>query len=131
MQEKTFALWGLAFKPNTDDMREAPSKVLMEELWRMGAHVNAYDPEAMSETRRIYGNVKNLTLHDSKEDTLLGADALIIMTEWPEFKAPNFTAIKENMASPVIFDGRNLFTPGQISELGINYYSIGRPKGDA
>lgn len=123
---KTFAVWGLAFKPNTDDMREAPSRVLIEALWNAGANVNAYDPEAMAEAKRIYGEDKRLVLLDTKEATLIGADALIIMTEWQEFKAPDFELIKERISEPVIFDGRNLFSPERLRRKGITYISIGR-----
>lgn len=123
---KTFALWGLSFKPNTDDMREAPSRVLMEALWGAGASVRAFDPEAMRETQRIYGARDQLTLCDTKEAALKGADALIIVTEWQSFKAPDFDLIKDQLNAPVIFDGRNLFDPLRMSKKGIRYYSIGR-----
>ncbi|MFD3302414.1 UDP-glucose dehydrogenase family protein [Aquipseudomonas alcaligenes] len=123
---KTFALWGLSFKPNTDDMREAPSRVLMEALWAAGAHVQAFDPEAMEETQRIYGAHYQLTLCGTKESALKGADALIIVTEWQSFKAPDFDLIKDQLNAPVIFDGRNLFDPLRMSKKGIRYYSIGR-----
>lgn len=123
---KTFALWGLSFKPNTDDMREAPSRVLMEALWAAGANVQAFDPEAMEETQRIYGARDQLTLCGTKESALKGADALIIVTEWQSFKAPDFDLIKDQLNAPVIFDGRNLFDPLRMSKKGIRYYSIGR-----
>ncbi len=123
---KTFALWGLSFKPNTDDMREAPSRVLMEALWKAGAIVQAFDPEAMEETQRIYGNQKDLSLCGTKESALKGADALIITTEWQVFKAPDFELIKQYLSAPIIFDGRNLFEPNRINKKGITYYSIGR-----
>jgi UDPglucose 6-dehydrogenase len=123
---KTFALWGLSFKPNTDDMREAPSRVLMEALWAAGARVQVFDPEAMDETRRIYGERNELVFCDSKEAVLKGADALIIVTEWQSFKAPDFELIKSQLNAPVIFDGRNLFDPQRMSRKGIRYYSIGR-----
>lgn len=126
LQGKTFALWGLSFKPNTDDMREAPSRVLMEALWASGARVQAYDPEAMNETQRIYGHRADLGLCGTKEAALQGADALIIVTEWQAFKAPDFELIKQALSSPVIFDGRNLFDPARLSRKGIRYYSIGR-----
>lgn len=126
LQGKTFALWGLSFKPNTDDMREAPSRVLMEALWQAGAQVQAYDPEAMAETQRIYGNREDLRLCGTKEAALQGADALIIVTEWQAFKAPDFEFITQALSSPVIFDGRNLFDPARMSKKGIRYYSIGR-----
>lgn len=124
---KTFALWGLSFKPNTDDMREAPSRVLMEALWRAGARVQAYDPEAMEETQRIYGDRDDLRLCGTKEASLKGADALMIVTEWQAFKAPDFNAIKQQLKQPLIFDGRNLFDPGSVLRKGIEYISIGRP----
>ena len=123
---KTFAVWGLSFKPRTDDMREAPSRILMEALWDAGACVKAYDPEAMPELLRIYGNRKELELSSTKEEVLVGADALIICTEWQNFKAPDFNLIKESLKAPVIFDGRNLFEPEYMNSLGIYYQSIGR-----
>lgn len=123
---KVFAVWGLSFKPNTDDMREAPSRVLMEALWAEGALVQAYDPEAASEAIRLYPNVKSLSVHDSKESALYGADALVIITEWQAFKAPDFEFIKAHLSDPVIFDGRNLFDPQRMAREGISYYSIGR-----
>ncbi|WP_312496613.1 UDP-glucose dehydrogenase family protein [Pseudomonas cremoris] len=124
---KTFALWGLSFKPNTDDMREAPSRVLMEALWRAGAKVQAYDPEAMEETQRLYGERDDLALCGTKEACLKGADALLIVTEWQVFKAPDFNVIKQQLRQPVIFDGRNLFDPVSVQKKGIEYISIGRP----
>ena len=124
---KTFALWGLSFKPNTDDMREAPSRVLMEALWRAGAKVQAYDPDAMEETQRIYGDRDDLRLCGTQEAALKGADALMIVTEWQAFKAPDFNVIKRQLKQPLIFDGRNLFDPGSVLKKGIEYISIGRP----
>ena len=123
---KTIALWGLAFKPNTDDMREASSRVLMEKLWEQGAKVQAYDPEAMEETQRIYGTRDDLRLMGTKEATLNNADCLVICTEWTAFKAPDFDLIKETVKGKVIFDGRNLFDPQTIAEYGLEYYAIGR-----
>lgn len=123
---KTFALWGLAFKPNTDDMREAPSRVLMEALWQAGAKVQAYDPEAMEETQRIYGNRDDLTLCGTKEAALRGADALAIVTEWQSFRAPDFELIKQQLTEPLIFDGRNMFEPRRMAIKGFRYFSIGR-----
>ena len=123
---KTFAVWGLSFKPNTDDMREAPSRVLMEALWKSGAKVQAFDPEAMDEARRIYGNRNDLILCDTKEATLTKADALIIVTEWQAFKAPDFEIIKKMLLSPTIFDGRNLFEPKRLTKKGFTYSAIGR-----
>lgn len=126
LKGKTFALWGLAFKPETDDMREASSRVLMQELWQAGANVQAFDPVAMDETASLYPDEKALQLVDTKEDALLGADALVICTEWKAFRAPNFGLIKEQLNHTVIFDGRNLYDPGQMQGLGIDYYGIGR-----
>ena len=123
---KTFALWGLAFKPKTDDMREAPSRVLMEALWAAGAKVQAFDPEAMNETQRIYGHRDDLLLVGTKEAALQNADALVICTEWRNFRAPNFDELKQALSEPVIFDGRNLFEPDRMEEKGFSYYAIGR-----
>ena len=126
LKGKTIALWGLAFKPNTDDMREAPSRVLMEALWAEGAKVQAYDPAAMEEAQHVYGNKPELMLAGTKETALSNADALVIMTEWRQFKAPNFDVIKQTLKSPAIFDGRNLFEPSRMKERGIDYFGIGR-----
>jgi UDPglucose 6-dehydrogenase len=126
LKGKTVALWGLSFKPNTDDMREASSRVLMEKLWAAGASVKAYDPEAMEETQRIYGSRKDLSLMSSKESALEGADFLVICTEWQSFRAPDFKLIKEKLSVPLIFDGRNLFEPHLMMEYGLHYYAIGR-----
>ncbi|MEH6578896.1 MAG: UDP-glucose/GDP-mannose dehydrogenase family protein [Amphritea sp.] len=123
---KTFALWGLSFKPNTDDMREAPSRVLMESLWKAGANVQAYDPEAMEETQRIYGNRADLLLMGTKEAAVKGADALVICTEWQNFRAPDFDLIKSEMKEPTVFDGRNVFEPQRMKKKGFSYWSIGR-----
>jgi UDPglucose 6-dehydrogenase len=123
---KTFAVWGLSFKPNTDDMREAPSRVLMEALWEAGAKVQAYDPEAMEEAQRIYGARDDLTLCGTKESCLKNADALVIITEWQNFRAPDFDMIKGQLKHPLIFDGRNLFEPRRMQQRGITYYAIGR-----
>ncbi|WP_027331212.1 UDP-glucose dehydrogenase family protein [Marinimicrobium agarilyticum] len=127
LKGKTFALWGLSFKPNTDDMREAPSRVLMEALWAAGAKVQAYDPEAMEETQRIYSSRDDLNLCGTKESALRGADALIIVTEWQAFRAPDFDLLKEQLAQPLIFDGRNLYDPKRMVKKGFTYYSVGRP----
>ncbi|WP_240480535.1 UDP-glucose dehydrogenase family protein [Vibrio coralliilyticus] len=126
LRNKTLALWGLAFKPRTDDMREAPSRVLMEALWEAGATVQAFDPKAMEEAQRIYGPRSDLRLMGTKEATLSGADGLIICTEWQNFKAPDFDFIKQALNQAVIFDGRNLYEPERLSSRGIQYYSIGR-----
>jgi UDPglucose 6-dehydrogenase len=128
---RRFALWGLAFKPNTDDMREAPSRVLMEALWQKGAKVVAYDPAAMEETARIYGDHPQLTLVDEPMAVLDEADALLIVTEWKVFRSPDFEAIKARLRQPVIFDGRNLYDPGMVRALGIEYFPIGRPSATA
>jgi len=128
LEGKTIALWGLSFKPNTDDMREASSRVLMEALWEAGASVKAYDPESMGETRKIYPEQETLTLCDTAREVLVGADALVIMTEWQEFRSPDFNLIKELLTEPVIFDGRNLYDPNALATLGLDYYAIGRGK---
>ncbi len=126
LQGKTVALWGLSFKPNTDDMREASSRVLMEKLWEAGAKVQAFDPEAMEETQRIYGSRDDLMLVGTKEQALSGADFLVICTEWQAFRAPDFNLIKERLSQPLLFDGRNLFEPSLMQEYGLHYYAIGR-----
>jgi UDPglucose 6-dehydrogenase len=123
---KTIALWGLAFKPNTDDMREASSRTLMEELWAAGAKVRAYDPVARKEAQRIYGDRPDLVLCERLEDALDGADGLAIVTEWREFRSPDFDLIKRSLSDPVIFDGRNLYDPRLLKHQGIRYYAIGR-----
>lgn len=123
---KTFALWGLAFKPATDDMREAPARVIMEALWEKGAKVKAYDPKAMEECARIYGSRPDLTLCEHATDCLDGADALVVVTEWKEFQAIDVDEIKKRMKSPVIFDGRNIYDPKRKKAQGITYYGIGR-----
>ena len=128
LKGKTFALWGLSFKPNTDDMREAPSRVLMEKLWQEGAKVQAFDPKAMEETKRLYGDNGNLKYCKSALDALQGADALVVITEWNVFRSPNFGKIKSSLSEPVIFDGRNLYDPYMLKANGIQYYSIGRQK---
>ena len=125
----TFALWGLSFKPNTDDMREAPSRVLMESLWQAGARVRAYDPKAMEECRRLYGQRADLTLCDSPEQALEGADALVVVTEWAVFRSPDFEDIKSALSRPVIFDGRNLYEPSLLRRAGFDYLAIGRGAG--
>ena len=123
---KTFAIWGLSFKPNTDDMREAPSRVLMESLWQNGASVRAYDPEAMEETTRIYGDRADLTLCETPEDALEGADALVVITEWNVFRSPDFATIKQHLKDGVIFDGRNMYDPQHMATEGFVHYAIGR-----
>jgi len=126
LKGKTIALWGLSFKPRTDDMREAPSRTIMESLWAAGAKVQAYDPEAMEEAGRIYPDQDGLKLCSSAHEALQGADALVIITEWQEFRSPDFDELKESLADAVIFDGRNLYEPGAIEHFGLQYYAIGR-----
>ena len=123
---RTIALWGLAFKPNTDDMREAPSRVLMEALWEAGASVQAYDPEAMDEAERLYGGEEGLTLCETLYDAVEDADALVICTEWQVFRSPDFERVKDALRQPVIFDGRNVYSPAMMSALGFTYYGVGR-----
>ncbi len=123
---KTIAIWGLSFKPSTDDMREAPSRTLIEALWQSGVKAQAFDPAAMDECQRIYGRREDLILMGTKEAALRNADALIIVTEWQQFRAPDFDLIKTELTNPVIFDGRNLFSPERMDRQGITYYSIGR-----
>jgi len=123
---KTVAVWGLAFKPNTDDMREAPSRRLIEALWEAGARVRAYDPEAREETARIYGERADLALCESADAALQGADVLAIVTEWKAFRSPDFARIKAALAHSAIFDGRNLYDPQVVEEAGLAYYGIGR-----
>ncbi|MFC6338699.1 nucleotide sugar dehydrogenase [Pseudomonas sp. CCM 7891] len=126
LRGKTFALWGLAFKPNTDDMRDAPSRVLMEALWAAGANVRAFDPEAMQETQRLYGDDPHLMLMGTPESTLGGSDALIVCTEWQQFKAPDFDLIHQRLKTPVIFDGRNLYDSEHLARKGFQYFPMGR-----
>ena len=121
-----FALWGLSFKPGTDDMREAPSRVIIEGLLDMDATVTAYDPVAMSESKRIYGGDIRLSYADSAAQALEAADALVIITEWKEFRAPDFNQIAASLKTPVIFDGRNMYIPSQVKEAGLEYFAIGR-----
>ncbi len=123
---KTIALWGLAFKPGTDDMREAPSRVLIQALSQAGANIQAYDPEAMQEARRIYGDAEFLSLHDSAYAALENADTLLVVTEWKAFRNPDFERIKQRLTEPVIFDGRNIYDPAIMKANGFNYYAIGR-----
>ena len=126
LKGKHFALWGLAFKPNTDDMREASSRVLIDELIKVGATITAYDPVAIDEGKRIFKDEKNITFADTQDEALKNADALIIVTEWTEFRSPDFALIKASLKSPMIFDGRNLYDPKAVRALGFNYYPIGR-----
>ena len=126
LRGKTIAIWGLAFKPNTDDMREAPSREIIEALWSEGAKVRAYDPVAIDEARRIYGERDDLELLEHPDETLKGADALAVVTEWMVFRSPDFDVMKSELSSPVIFDGRNIYNPDMMEQLGFTYYSIGR-----
>ena len=123
---RTIALWGLAFKPNTDDMREASSRQLMEALWQAGAQVRAYDPEAREETHRVYGERADLVLCENAYQALDGADVLAIVTEWKAFRSPDFARIRATLKEPAIFDGRNLYEPETVEEAGLAYYGIGR-----
>ena len=126
LKGKTIAVWGLAFKPNTDDMREAPARELLEALWAAGAKVRAYDPVAMGEARRIYGERPDLALVDSAEAALAGADALALVTEWQEFRSPDFDLIRDSLSRKVIFDGRNLYDPAMVKSFRLTYHGIGR-----
>lgn len=126
LSSKSFAVWGLSFKPDTDDMREAPSRVLIDGLLKRHAKVVAYDPAAMNETRRIYGERNDLSFADSPLDALNNADALLVVTEWKVFRAPDFAEIKARLKEPVIFDGRNLYDSKEVRSHGIDYLAIGR-----
>jgi UDPglucose 6-dehydrogenase len=125
LKGKTIAVWGLAFKPRTDDMREAPAIVIVDQLLAQGAVVRAYDPEATVTARGIFGD--RITLCQRSYDALIGADALAVVTEWNNFREPDFAKMRELMKSPVIFDGRNIYAPDQLRALGFTYYSMGRP----
>ncbi|WP_429127165.1 UDP-glucose dehydrogenase family protein [Aeromonas veronii] len=124
---RTFALWGLAFKPGTDDMREAPSRPLLAAIWAAGGRVQAFDPKAMARARELYGERPDLQLFTTQEEALEGADALLICTEWQSFRVPDFARMKSLLASPVIIDGRNLYDPVRLHQQGFCYYAIGRP----
>ena len=126
LRGKTVALWGLAFKPNTDDMREASSRRLLQQLWEAGARVRAYDPEAMEETRRIFGERDDLALCTSAGEALQGTDALVVVTEWKQFRSPDFALLKKAVRDQVVFDGRNLYEPAEVEAAGLAYYGIGR-----
>ena len=123
---RTFAIWGLAFKPNTDDMRDAPSRVVIDALVKRGASVRAYDPVATDEARRVLEGIPRITFVDNQTAALHGADALLVVTEWREFRNPDFDVIKSMLKQPVILDGRNIFEPALMRELGIDYVGIGR-----
>ncbi|MGZ5072506.1 MAG: UDP-glucose dehydrogenase family protein [Usitatibacter sp.] len=131
LKGKRFALWGLAFKPNTDDMREAPSRVIIAALLERGAEIVAYDPVAMPEARHIYGKEKAVGFADDAMQAVAGADALVIITEWKAFRSPDFDAVKRALKSPVIFDGRNLYEPAVVRSHGLEYFPIGRGRYDA
>jgi UDPglucose 6-dehydrogenase len=123
---KTFAVWGLSFKPNTDDMRDASSRRLLAQLWEAGARVRAYDPEAGHEATRLFGQREDLELCDSAADAISGADALVVVTEWKQFRSPDFARLQAALGDAVIFDGRNLYEPSEVEAAGLAYYGIGR-----
>ena len=124
---RRFALWGLAFKPNTDDMREAPSLEIVAALAARGAAVVAYDPVAMPEARRMFGDAAPSATPPSPMDAVAGADALVVVTEWKEFRSPDFAALRAVLKQPLVFDGRNLYEPALVRAAGLEYFSIGRP----
>ena len=124
---RVFAIWGLAFKPNTDDMREAPSRRVIDELLNGGARVRVYDPVAMNEVRRIYGDCDEIFYASNPEDAIKGSNALVVLTEWLVFRSPDFDMIKRDLSHPVVFDGRNIYNPDFMEQSGFTYYSIGRP----
>ena len=124
---QVFAIWGLAFKPNTDDMREAPSRRVIDELLNDGARVRVYDPVAMNEVRRIYGECDEIFYALNPEDAVKGSNALVVLTEWLVFRSPDFDMIKRDLTHPVVFDGRNIYSPDFMEQSGFTYYSIGRP----
>ncbi|MDI3503429.1 MAG: UDPglucose 6-dehydrogenase [Candidatus Cloacimonadota bacterium] len=126
LKGKTFSIWGLAFKPETDDMREAPSIVIINALLEAGARIRAFDPVAMDEARRIFAGKDNICFCDNEYDTLIDSDALMLVTEWHQFREPDFARIKKLLKQAVIFDGRNLYDPAQVREMGFSYYGIGR-----
>jgi UDPglucose 6-dehydrogenase len=124
LKAKVIALWGLAFKPRTDDMREAPAITIIERLLELGASVRAYDPEASAAARRLFGD--RIALSERSYDALSGADALAVVTEWNEFREPDFARMRQLMRAPVVFDGRNIYSPAHMRALGFTYISIGR-----
>ena len=126
LRGKTIAVWGLAFKPNTDDMREASSRRLLAQLWEAGARVRAFDPEAHHEASRLFGERDDLRLCDTADEALDGADALVVVTEWKQFRSPDFVALKAKLADAVVFDGRNLYVPTDVEAHGLAYWGIGR-----
>jgi UDPglucose 6-dehydrogenase len=127
LANKTFAVWGLAFKANTDDMREAPSQTVVRGLLDRGASVTAYDPVAMEEARRVFGTASRLAYAASPMDAVTGADALVVVTEWQEFRSPDFSELRRTLRQPLLFDGRNLFDPKEVRAAGLEYFGIGRP----
>ncbi len=127
LANKTFAVWGLAFKANTDDMREAPSQTVIRGLLDRGASVTAYDPVAMDEARRVFGTTSRLAYAASPMDAVTGADALVVVTEWQEFRSPDFSRLRRTLRQPLLFDGRNLFDPKEVRAAGLEYFGIGRP----
>ena len=127
LADKTFAVWGLAFKANTDDMREAPSQTVIRGLLDRGASVTAYDPVAMDEARRVFGTTSRLAYAASPMDAVTGADALVVVTEWQEFRSPDFSELRRTLRQPLLFDGRNLFDPNEVRAAGLEYFGIGRP----
>ncbi|HVS55108.1 MAG TPA: UDP binding domain-containing protein, partial [Casimicrobiaceae bacterium] len=127
LANKTFAVWGLAFKANTDDMREASSQTLVRGLLDRGASVMAYDPVAMEEASRVFGTMARLGYAASPMDAVTGADAVVVVTEWQEFRSPDFSELKRTLRQPLLFDGRNLFDPKEVRAAGLEYFGIGRP----
>jgi UDPglucose 6-dehydrogenase len=123
---KTFAVWGLAFKPNTDDMRAAPSRRLLAQLWEAGATVRVFDPEAMHEARRVFGERADLVFCETAYEALEGADALAVITEWKQFRSPDFARLRQTLGDAVVFDVRNIYEPQEIEAAGLAYYGIGR-----
>ena len=123
---RRIALWGLAFKPNTDDMREAPSRRVVADLLARGATISTYDPVAMEEAKRVFGDDPRIVYAESPMAALDGADALVIVTEWKEFRSPDFDDMKRRLKAPLVFDGRNLYDPAQMRAAGIRYFAIGR-----
>jgi UDPglucose 6-dehydrogenase len=126
LQGKTFAVWGLSFKPNTDDMRAASSRNLLASLWNAGAKVQAFDPEAMHQAERIFGQRDDLILVGTANAALQNADALVVVTEWKNFRSPDFVQLKQQLSAAVVFDGRNIYDPETVEQAGIAYYGIGR-----
>src|SRR5262249_11893359 len=126
LENRSFALWGLAFKPNTDDMREAPSRVVIGQVLERGGRIRAYDPVAMNEGRRLYRGESRVQFAETAMSALEGCDALLIVTEWKAFRSPDFAAIKQRLKQPLIFDGRNLYDPKMVSDAGLEYFAIGR-----